>query len=963
MNGRSGLSARKKVFQVCAALAWLAIPVPGAVSVPPAPPTGLVVEEARAGTAAHKAGLLPGDVLLSWRREPVAVPGLPAAGELALPFDLVEVFLEQMPRAQVTLLGRRGPEEKSWVLPRGAPSASEGVRTVPLLSGELLALHGEARAQLEAGDSEAGVATLRLAASSARAQGAGDLAVWFLAEAARKLAWEQRWEEADTFYQEALFLEASPRKLFLTAQLYREWGKLFDDRFSWQRADECFRRAWDADRQKGFASLAEAWDLTSLARIDVLSTGPRDQEGLYREAREIRHRLAPGSAEDATSWLQWGHAARWRSDWSNAAERYRRAIEILEKNDASRLLLADALANLGQLQAEQKELKAAQESLQRAYSLGLQEAPEDYLIAGITRGLGSLAAGKGDLQQAEQLLSRSLEVCRRHRPGSLGEADALRELGLVQVQNGKREIGSQHLCQSLDVIYDWRLKLRANQELRNGWSQFSTPYHRDCAESLVELRRAEEAFLAIEKGRARAFLDLRAERGLRLAALAPERSLEWRKLNAEYERAQEELSLANARKDSTLEQIVDLQVRLREVRRKKERLLERDLPPGSVHYPEPLSLAEARRKLEPGTVMLSYSVGRTKTLLFVLTPEGEAAGWTAVPLSIGNAELKKKVQLFLKTLVEDRLNRPALSSRSQDLYDLLISPAERYLAGAERIVVSPDGPLQFLPFAALKRGERYLVERKPLHFTLSATVYAEQLAQRSSGTPSRGSARLVAFGDPFYAQPLIDQERSAADPPVQQALGQGVPPLPATRKEVEGIAGLFPGAQTLIGDQVTEERVREAVSGASLIHFAVHGLLNEQSSLASALVLSPSGKPGEERKNGLLTASKVMESLHLDADLVTLSACNTALGRAVEGEGLIGLTRAFQHAGARSVIATLWAIPDRSTAGFMMELYGALRAGKSKDEALRAAQLAQIRSSSKSQPFYWAAFQLFGDWQ
>jgi CHAT domain-containing protein len=95
---------------------------------------------------------------------------------------------------------------------------------------------------------------------------------------------------------------------------------------------------------------------------------------------------------------------------------------------------------------------------------------------------------------------------------------------------------------------------------------------------------------------------------------------------------------------------------------------------------------------------------------------------------------------------------------------------------------------------------------------------------------------------------------------------------------------------------------------------------------------------------------------------VTLSACGTALGQEAGGEGLIGLTRAFQYAGARSVLATLWGISDRATVGFMKSFYTALREGKSKDEALQAAQVAQIHST-KPQPFYWAAFQLYGDWK
>jgi CHAT domain-containing protein len=104
--------------------------------------------------------------------------------------------------------------------------------------------------------------------------------------------------------------------------------------------------------------------------------------------------------------------------------------------------------------------------------------------------------------------------------------------------------------------------------------------------------------------------------------------------------------------------------------------------------------------------------------------------------------------------------------------------------------------------------------------------------------------------------------------------------------------------------------------------------------------------------------------MHLDADLVTLSACDTALGKEMGGEGLVGLTRAFQYAGARSVLASLWGVADYSTAGFMKRFYGYLHDGKSKDEALRAAQIDQIRKKGgSSHPFFWAAFELNGDWR
>ncbi|HEX2225318.1 MAG TPA: CHAT domain-containing protein, partial [Thermoanaerobaculia bacterium] len=778
---------------------------------------------------------------------------------------------------------------------------------------------------------------------------------WLLAEAARVLARSLRWGEADSLYGEVLSLEAVRREPALAGQLYREWGELFLSRYDWDRADECFERALAADRGKAFESLSSSWSLTGLGYTDTRSRGPRAEDELHLQALEIRRRLAPGSADEARIWLNWSlvpvvHLEGHRANLENAEQRLQRAVEMLAGRSDSRLLMAEALANLGGLQVQLDRAEAARESWLRARSLLLEEAPDDVVMAGLSQGLGVLAAAEGDLERAEEHLSRSLALYRLRRPAGIEEAETSWQLGLLLMRTGKTEAGSNHLCQALAGIETWRQKLQKTRETRGAWGRDTADYYRDCADSLIALGRHEEAFLAIEKGRARAFLDLRAERDLRRLALSPARSREWRRLNAEYDRIQQELALANASKDRSPQQVVNLEGSLLAISRHKDRQIEQDLLLARVRYPEPLALAEARRRLDPGSALLLYSVGSARTQLFVLTPGGAPSGWTVLTLEVSGADLRKRVQLFRQTLIRDRLNRQAAASQARALYDLLVRPAEPYLAGAERIVLSPDGPLHLLPFAALMRESEHLVEWKPLHLVLSATAHADTLARRrSAAEPVSRLAKLVAFGDPLYR----------SRPSSAGSAAGAFPLLPASRQEVEAIAGLFPGARVLLGDQVTQEAVMGAVRGASYVHFAVHGWLDERMTFNSGLVVAPSGGGAEK---DLLQVWEVMESLPLDADLAILSACDTALGRDFGGEGLSSLTNAFQHAGARSVIATLWGISDVSTAGFMKELYGALLAGKPKDEALRAAQLAQIRSD-RPQPFYWAAFQLFGDWR
>ena len=222
----------------------------------------------------------------------------------------------------------------------------------------------------------------------------------------------------------------------------------------------------------------------------------------------------------------------------------------------------------------------------------------------------------------------------------------------------------------------------------------------------------------------------------------------------------------------------------------------------------------------------------------------------------------------------------------------------------------------------------------------------------------------------------MTQAEKIANPEVRAAVrsGYALTPLPASRdgggRDRARCTRAAP--QTYLGDQATEERAKAIGKDVRYLHFASHGLIDERFPLNSALALTIPERPAEGQANGLLQAWEIFEQMRIDADLVTLSACETGLGKEMGGEGLVGLTRAFQYAGARSVLASLWSVGDESTAELMTRFYGQLKAGKTKDDALRAAQLELIRrrpatgtavTSNVSHPFHWAAFQLIGDWK
>ena len=491
----------------------------------------------------------------------------------------------------------------------------------------------------------------------------------------------------------------------------------------------------------------------------------------------------------------------------------------------------------------------------------------------------------------------------------------------------------------------------------------------DLEDALLAQKHPEDAYQVTERYRARSLLQMLAERDLTFAGdVSPDLQRARKESAAEYDRVQAQIAGLNPTKNQ--KQIGELLAQLRELTAQRGQIADRIKKASPrfalLQYPEPLDLTATRQILDPGTLLLSYSVFDENAVLFVVQPAGSNPGFSAFTLPIKEKQLRAKIQELRRLIA---LHRPedarTFSAQSRQLYDLLLKPAESLIRDSERLLVVPDGPLQVLPFAALRRNEnQYLVEWKPLHTVVSATIYAELKKMRP--TAGGKAIELAAFGDARVPAVRTTALEGSANRDLQFAFERGFTFdwLPFSRQEVVDIAALFPGRnQTHLGADATEEHAKALGTSIRYIHFATHGLLDERLPLNSALVLTVPEKLQEGEDNGLLQAWEIFDQMRLDADLVTLSACNTGLGLEMNGEGLIGLTRAFQYAGAHSVLASLWSVDDFRTMELMKLFYHELRRGKTKDEALRAAQLYMLRSQPSAAPFYWAAFSLSGDWR
>lgn len=716
---------------------------------------------------------------------------------------------------------------------------------------------------------------------------------------------------------------------------------------------------------------------TILANLGSLERERGDEEAaveLHRRALTIRERLAPDSLGVATSLSDLGAIARERGDLAEAAELFERALGIWRKAAPKGLGVAenqDALGTIAQLRGD---LDEAWDLHRRALEIHERLAPGSLAMASSLGRLGMVAEARGDLSLALDLHQRAQAIHERLAPGRIEEALTLQQLGRLYRRLRRTDLATQFLSRAIEALESQVGKLGGSQELQASFRARHEEIYRDATEVALERGHAAEAFHLVERSRARSFLTLLSERDLAFFGEIPDALERFGRNNA-------------ARYDQTLRKLAQwtpeageeareaLHSELSRLRRERDDLAAeiRKASPrlATLRQPQPIDLAVARQVLDPGTLALSYSVGKDQTALFAVTREG---GLRVEILKIGEERLRQDIKHFLERI--QLQEAPVDLARS--LYRTLIGPVADLVERSERVLILPDGPLHRIPFGALIRdtdGRQFLAEWKPLHSALSLTVYGT--LRSSEGAPSSPATAVIAFGDPRYPKDLAARGETRdliLRSPGLRSFDWAA--LPYSRREVERIAEVYPGSRLYLGEEATEELAKSVGRDVRVLHFSTHGHLNDRTPLDSALVLTiPESLPAG-RDNGLLQVWEIFESVRLDADLVVLSACESALGRELSGEGLIGLTRAFQYAGARSVVASLWKVADQTTAELMARFHHHLAAGLSKDEALRAAQIELIRDpipittpqgqtleTDASAPFFWAAFQLFGAWQ
>jgi CHAT domain-containing protein/tetratricopeptide (TPR) repeat protein len=353
------------------------------------------------------------------------------------------------------------------------------------------------------------------------------------------------------------------------------------------------------------------------------------------------------------------------------------------------------------------------------------------------------------------------------------------------------------------------------------------------------------------------------------------------------------------------------------------------------------------------STIVAYWVGAAETFVWVVRGDSSIA---TARIAIPATELAVMVQQAVGGSAQSQMAAAMLGGGGgrawRALDRLLIEPVRRELpAAGSRLTIVPHGPLFSLPFAALRDANgRYLVESYEIHYVPAiATLRSTPPATKPPMTP-------LLVGDPGP-----DAARDRVTP---------LPALPWADREVRAIDALLPARATILtGEAATEAAVRDRIGRSTLLHFATHGIVQNEERLASYLALRPGGSGAGEGGDGRLTADETYD-LRLDADLIVLSGCRTALGP-ISGEGVIGFTRAFLAAGAASVVATTWDVADQTSFEVMTSFYQAWAGGAGKSAALRNAQLSVLRAlragkvrvggvALPDSPRFWAGYVLVG---
>jgi CHAT domain-containing protein/predicted negative regulator of RcsB-dependent stress response len=627
----------------------------------------------------------------------------------------------------------------------------------------------------------------------------------------------------------------------------------------------------------------------------------------------------------------------------------------------------------------------------------------------ILQEIGSVYRDSGDSQKALDYYDKSLTESRATNDLQ-GEALAL--CGIAHVERALHRVaGAQRNIKEALKIFESARDQIAGAESRSSYFAAVQKEYEFYIDLLMQMHLDAAALQASERARARSLLDMLAEANVDIHQGADPKLLQRERVLQQRLHARSKYQIELLTGPHNPEQAGAVARELQRLMAEYEEI-EAQIRTTSPHYaaltqPVPLDLQQIQQQvLDADTLLLEYSLGEERSYLWCVTASSLASFMLPKRAEIEQAarrvhELLTARNTYVKAQGEPqkearikraRAEYPAAAAR---LSEMILGPVAS-LFGHKRLLIVTDGALQYIPFSALpvprhkatgsRRGQPLMVESE-IATAPSASIVAvlrRELAGREPGRKavavladpvfdnqdSRISTRLQ-ISDIRYTGRLDDNnlprglQRSWEDVD-SRGRGWKIPRLVFSRREADAIVNNSPRSSSLEAIDFQANRTTATspeLAQYRVVHFATHSMIDSRTPALSGIVLSLVDRRGNP-EDGFLRLWDIY-NLHLPVDLVVLSGCQTALGKRINGEGLIGLTRGFMYAGAARVMASLWAVDDAATAEFMSRFYQAmLKRDLPPAAALRAAQIYMWKQKRwQGDPYFWAAFQLQGEWK
>jgi len=636
-----------------------------------------------------------------------------------------------------------------------------------------------------------------------------------------------------------------------------------------------------------------------------------------------------------------------------ALEWFRKALPAYESLNATPGI-ARVLNNIGDTYRLQGRYDEALEPLMK--SLRLRESGKDR--GAVTLSLNNLAR----LYEAQGKYAEMLEVSQRS--AKLADDIYSREeiwtaqdnIGRALVGLGKPAEARDSFLSSIAGIEALRREVAGGEQQQQSFLENRLSPWFGMIDVLVSQQKYAEALTFAEQSKARVLLDaLQTGRtNLRKSWSKDEQEAEERQ-RLKLVTLNSQLTMESRRDKPDASRVAELKSAVEKARLEYEDFETRLY----VTHPElrlqrgetPIIKAQELASFLPdaSSALLEYVVDDDKTFLFVVTKRANDADVRVYTLPLKRDELAKQTETFRKQLAARDLGFRAASFK---LYESLLKPAEAQLRGRTNLIIVPDNTLWDLPFQTLvNSANRFMIEDAAISYAPSLTVLREMTKRRKVEAAHASPPTLLALGNPLVGSETL--KRAAL------TLRDGkLEPLPEAEQEVKALGRLYGAARSkvYIGAEAREDRVKGEASSAKILHFATHGILNNASPMYSHLALAEGGT-GED---GLLEAWELMQ-LDLRADLVVLSACETARGRIGAGEGMVGFSWAMFMAGVPSIVVSQWKVESAGTRDLMVNFHRGLISSGAKSAALRQAALKVMKNPETSHPFYWGGFVIVGD--